>query len=214
MTTLAAQPTAAEVELQRSRDLLAKVWSDPNLRSGVRKHIKELFPDRHLPDDDFDAVAAPLKAENADLKKRFDDLEALLKKRDDDAEKARKDRDDARFGDQLQEARKKFSLTDEGFKQMVDRMTETKAYDPMAAAAYVVSQAPPTLPPGPLYGTNALNFAATEGSEIERYKMLHQGLDGPAKYLEAEIRDCFGPNGKDYVAREMGKQYADMAFAQ
>ena len=207
-------PTPAEVELQRSRELLAKVWGDPNLRPGVRKYIKDLFPDRHLPDDDFDAIAAPLRAENADLKKGIDELKDMLKKRDEAAEKERVERTDTLYANRLEDARRKFALTDEGYAQMKARMIETGNHtDPMAAAAYIVSQTPPVLPSGPLYGTNALDFAKTEGSDLERYKLLHQGLDGPAKYLEAEIRDCFGPNGKDYVAREMGRAYADLAFA-
>lgn len=209
-------PTVQEVELQRSRDLIARVWSDPNLRSGVRKHLKDLFPERHTPDDDFDVVAEPLRKQNEALGKKVDDLIEQLKKRDDDAAKREQDGRDALYAQKFEEACTRFSFTDAARQKMIDRMKETGSYgDPMAVAAYISSQEMPVTPPGPIYGSSTLNFAGSgEKSELERYKLLHSGLDGPAKYLEAEIRDAFGPNAKDYVAKEMGRMYADLAYAQ
>ena len=204
-----------ERELVQSRALLDAAWKDPSLRSGLRKHIKEKFPDRHLVDDDFDAVSAPLKAQLDAQSAKIDELLGTLKQRDEDAAKRDAERRDVDYEANLKAARQKFALTDEGFEQMVARMKATGNYtDPDAAAAYIVSQAPPAIPTGPMYGSGYVNFAnSAEVSDDARYKLLHSGQDGPAKYLEAEIRDCFGPNGKDYVAREMGKTYAELAFA-
>lgn len=209
------QPSAQDIELQRSRDLIAKAWGDPNLRPGLRKHLKDLFPERHVPDDDFDALAEPLRKQNEALAKQVGDLVDTLKKRDDDQAKREQEQRDSAYAERFEAACKRFNLTDEGRQKVVDRMKETGAYgDPVAAAAYIVSQEPPMMAPGPLYGSSTLNFAgAGEKSEQERYKLLHSGLDGPGKYLEAEIRDAFGANAKDYVAREMGRTYADLAFA-
>ena len=206
--------TTEQVELQRSRELLAAAWGDPALRAGLKKHVKEKFPDRHLPDDDFDVIAAPLKEENAKLSKKLDELLESMKKRD-DAEAARvEERANLDFASKMEAARRAYNLTDEGFAAMQKRMVDEKSYDAMAAAAYIVSQTPPAPPPGALYGSNSMTFAGHgEPSDDARYKLLHSGIDGPAKYLEAEIRDAFGPNSKDYVAKEMGRTYADLAFA-
>jgi hypothetical protein len=211
----AEQIAAQQAELDRSRKLIEKAWSDPTLRPALRKHVKDLFPDRHLVDDDVEAATAPLRSDMEKIQKQNEELLAALKKRDEDDAKARKEREDATFAEKMESARREYNLTDEGFELMKKRMLDTHAFDPQAAAAYIVSQTPPSLPAGPLYGSASLNFAnSAEASDDARYKILHSGLDGPAKYLEAEIRDCFGPNGKDYVAKEMGKTYADLAFAR
>jgi hypothetical protein len=84
----------------------------------------------------------------------------------------------------------------------------------MGAAAFILSQEPPAIPAGPMYGSGYVNFAnSAEVVDDARYRLLHSGQDGPARYLEAEIRDAFGPNAKDYVAKEMGRTYAELAFA-
>lgn len=210
------EPTAAELELQRSRDLIARAWSDPNLRPGLRKHLKETMPDFRVPDDDFEVLTAPIRQQNEALAKQVGDLVDTLKKRDEDAAKRDQESRDALYANKFEAACQRFNLTDEGRQKVIDRMKETGAYgDPLAAAAYIVSQEPPAAPNGALWGNNTLNFAGSaEKSDLERYKLLHSGLDGPGKYLEAEIRDAFGPNSKEYVAREMGKMYADLAYAQ
>lgn len=202
-------------ELEASRKLLASVYQDPNLRGGIRDHIKKHFPDRHLIDDDVEAATGPIRKELEKLQKQNEELLANFKKRDENEDKSRKEQQDADYATRLHSARRQFNLTDEGFDQMVARMKETGNYtDPMAAAAYIVSQAPPALPPGSLYGTNISTFAGHgEPAADQDYKLLHSGLDGPARYLEKHIRDAFGPNGKAYVEREMGKTYADLAFA-
>lgn len=209
-------PQPHEVELQRSRDLIAKAWGDPNLRPGLRKHLKELFPDRHVPDDDFDVIAEPLRRQNEELAKQVGSLVETLKARDEEAKKRDQEQRDSAYAERFEAACKRFNLTDEGRQKVIDRMKETGAYgDPLAAAAYIVSQEPPVAPSGALFGSNQLNFAGIgETSDLERYKLLHSGVDGPAKYLEAEIRDAFGPNSKEYVAKEMGRMYADLAYAQ
>jgi hypothetical protein len=214
-------PTAEELAADKERErvqsaaLLSAIYADPNLRPGVVKHLKAKFPDRHLVDDDFEAVSAPLKAQIDAQNAKIDELLGTIKQRDEDAAKRDAERRDVDYEANLKAARQKFALTDEGFEQMVARMKATGNYtDPDAAAAYIVSQAPPAIPTGPMYGSGYVNFAnSAEVSDDARYKLLHSGQDGPAKYLEAEIRDCFGPNGKDYVAKEMGKTYAELAFA-
>lgn len=208
-------PTREELELQRSRDLIARAWADPNLRPGLKAHVKAVMPDYRLPDDDFEVLTAPIRQQNEALAKQVGDLVDTLKKRDEAAEKREQESRDALYANKFEAACQRFNLTDEGRQKVIDRMKETGAYsDPLGAAAFIVSQEPPAVPSGSLWGNNTLNFAGSaEKSDVERYKLLHSGLDGPSRYLEAEIRDAFGPNSKEYVAREMGKMYADLAYA-
>lgn len=203
------------LELRRSRELIAKVYADPILRPGLRKHLKDSLPELHLPDDDFDAMSAPLRLQNEALAKQIEEMSANLKQRDEAAAKREQELRDSQYADRLEAATKRFNLTDEGRQKMIDHMKATGNYtDPLGAAAYVVSQEPPTMAPGPMYGSSTINFAGVgDSSELERYKLLHSGLDGPGRYLEAEIRDAFGPNAQQYVAKEMGRTYAELAFA-
>ena len=101
---------------------------------------------------------------------------------------------------------KKFNLTDDGRKAMIERMQETKAYDPCAAAAYIVSQAPPAIA-GPVFGPQALNFAGSAEVAEDR-KLLHRD---PEAYFDSEVRKML-TNPRDYVAKEMGENYARMSF--
>lgn len=208
-------PTKDEVELQRSRELIGKAWGSPELRPGLRKLLKEVMPDYQVPDDHFDVLAQPLRAQNEALAKQLEEMSVNLKQRDEAAAKREQDLRDSQYADRLEAATKRFNLTDEGRQKMIDHMKATGNYtDPLGAAAYVVSQEPPTMVPGPMYGSSTLNFAGVgDSSEMERYKLLHSGLDGPSRYLEAEIREAFGPNAKDYVAKEFNKTYAELAFA-
>src|SRR5580698_2870540 len=114
-----------DLELQRSREVIAKAWGTPELRPGLRKIVKETLPDLRLPDDDFDAISAPLRAENEALKKQFSDLMASLAKRDEEAAARDKERQDADYATRLQDARNRFALSPEGFDKMVAHMKAT-----------------------------------------------------------------------------------------
>ena len=107
-------------------------------------------------------------------------------------------------------AREEFRLSDAGFDAMIARMKETGNYtDPRAAAALVVAENPPPAPAGPMYGNSDLNFAGS--STIDpKYQLLHQN---PEKYFDSEVRAMLS-NPRDYVAKEMGEQYATLAFGR
>lgn len=209
---LVGQQKATADNLDRYQKVLAKVWDDPELGPAVRKAAKEVLPNLRTPADDVSPILEPLRKQNDSLAA---ELKAMREEREAE-KKAREERDkaaaDADFERKINEARKSFNLTDEGFDKMVAHMKATGNYtDPMGAAALIVSQNPPPPPPGPMYGASDLNFAGS-GQIDENYRLLHES---PERYLDAEIRKAWDPRtARDYVAKEMGEQYANLAFGR
>ena len=201
---------AVETENQRYRRLVSKAWNDPELGPLVRKLAKAEFPEVTLPEETMAPLLEPFKKQNQAL---ADELKAMREERA--AEKAAavdlaKAKQESDFSERLKKARQEFNLTDEGFDKMVAHMKETGNYsDPRGAAAFIVSQNPPPPPPGPLYGPGDLNFAGSSQVD-DNYKLLHQN---PEKYFDSEVRKMLS-NPRDYVAKEMGDQYATLAFGR
>ena len=192
------------------QQIVTKLWDHPELGAAIRRTAKEVKPDLRLPEDALAPALAPLMKQNEELAARlkaFDDERTAEKKEREEKAKAERDAD---FERQLKGARDKFKLTDEGFDAMVARMKATGNYtDPYAAAALIVSENPPPAPTGPVYGPGDLNFAGS--STIDpKYQLLHQN---PEKYFDSEVRAMLS-NPRDYVAKEMGEQYATLAFGR
>lgn len=194
------------VEAQRALDLIQDLWNDKVVGPALHRKAKEKYPSIRLPEEQFAPFLEPLTA-------KLDELSAKLKERDEEISKRDKEREDRaqkrqndQFASSLDDAVKKFNLTDDGRKAMIERMQETKAYDPYAAAAYIVSQAPPAIA-GPVFGPQALNFAGSAEVAEDR-KLLHRD---PAAYFDSEVRKML-TNPRDYVAQEMGENYARMSF--
>jgi hypothetical protein len=132
---------------------------------------------------------------------------AAEKKAKEDADKAQRDTE---FEARIKSAREKYKLTDEGFDKMIARMKETGNYtDPFAAAALIVSENPPPEPTGVVFGPGDLNFAGSSTVD-PKYQLLHQN---PEKYFDSEVRAML-QNPRQYVANEMGEQYATLAFGR
>jgi len=196
----------------RYQHLVNKLWDDPDLGSAVRKLAKETFPGLRTPEDQVSPILEPLRKQNSELAnelKAMREERAAEKKEREDAAKIAADEE---FERKIKKARETFNLTDEGFDKMVAHMKATGNYsDPMGAAAYVVSQNPPPPPAGPMYGAGDLNFAGSSQVD-ESYRLLHQS---PERFLDAEIRKAWDPRtARDYVAKEMGEQYANLAFGR
>lgn len=195
---------------QRHKALVDKLWFDPELGSAVRNRAKQLYPELQLPEDTVDPILAPLRKENETLKNRLDALEkerADEKKAIEDKKREDIDKD---FERKIKQAREHFKLTDEGFDAMIARMKETSNYtDPMAAAAYIVSQNPPVETPSNVLAPGMLDFA---GSAVvdPKYKLLHQN---PEQYFDNEVRSML-KNPRGYVAQELGEEAARVAFGR
>ncbi len=127
-----------EARALRLYDALLK---DKSLSAAVKKKTTEIFPDVDFPElAEAEAAVAPVQAKLDKL------MEELAKEREERA-KEKEERESAdftrKFEERIQAAREKYSLTDEGFEKMTERMKSLKNYeDADAAAAWVAQQTP------------------------------------------------------------------------
>lgn len=171
----AVTPPPVDPALSRARDLMNKLWNDPKLGADVRKAAKEQFPDIVLPDDQINPVVAPIKAELDEVKAANKALLDRLDKRDkEETERAAQ----LSLEQKLDAARKKFSLTDEGFDKMVARMkAEGNFTDAESAAAWVAHETPPPKPAqGPSWSPQALDLYGSN-KQNDDYKLLHTNTE-------------------------------------
>jgi hypothetical protein len=165
--------TAAQFAvLERAQKLVDAQWKDPKNGAAFRAKAKELFNDISLPEDQVDPVVAPLREKLESLETANKTLLERIEKRDkDEADKAAQ----TSLETALENARKKYSLTDEGFDKMVSRMKETSNYtDAEAAAAWVASNMPaPKTANGPSWQPQNLDFY---GSKVQNddFALLHK----------------------------------------
>lgn len=187
--------------LARADALVRSLLADPKLGHEVRARAREQFPDAGLefPEDRFEPAMAPLREQleattgiAAALQKRLDDREAA------DAQRAV----EGKLSSDLQSARVKYGLDDEGLDKAVARMKETQNFtDAEAAAAWVAQNAPkpkPT-PAGYLGPQNANFFGSSEHNEA--FEMLHR--DPMGKFIDNEFNEFFSDPDK-YVAETFG----------
>jgi hypothetical protein len=170
----------------RAEELLKQLWNDGEVGEKVRRAAKAKFPDVPVLDDVVEPFVAPLKAENAALKKRLDDMEAARA-----AEKSEAERRAAQTSleQALDKARRDYNLTDDGFDKMVARMKETGNYaDADAAAAWVASKAPPA-PPGPTWRSSDLNLFGTKDKDEALAKLHRDPVGFQDDQIEEFLRD-------------------------
>lgn len=190
-----ADPTAENVTvskadydvLLRARALVDKNWRDPKIGADFRKNAKEAYPDIAIPEDTVDPVVAPLKAQLdsvTEINKAL--IERLDKKDKEETERAQT----ASMQTALENARKKFSLTDEGFDKMVSRMKETSNFsDAEAAAAWVAQTTPaPKTASGPSWAPQNLDLYGSK-TVNDDYKLLHTDTEAYFDQTVAKILD-------------------------
>lgn len=183
------------------------LWADATLGPEVRRRVKALYPDVQIPEDTYDPLVAPLKAELEALKAERDAERKAAAEAAEAAAKEKAEREQAtvqqNFEAAIANARQKYNLTDEGFDKMCERIKATGNYaDADAAAAWVAQQTPPPAQAGPYLGPQQLNLYSPDGEHEERLKLLHRS---PDKFLDAELRD-FAADAAKYCA-EAGFPY-------
>jgi hypothetical protein len=168
--------------LVRAGALLDKLWNDPKVGAAIRASAKEMYPETAVPEDN--PVFVALRDENAALKARFDKME---EDRAAERKAAAEKQADADIGAKLEAARTKFSLTQEGFEKMVQRMKDTQNYtDAEAAAAWVASQSPPVSPTkGPSWAPQSLNLYGSKTPD-DNFALLHKD---PEAYFDATVAE-------------------------
>jgi hypothetical protein len=178
------KPAPVDATLQRARDLINKLWADPDVGSKVRAKAKEIFPDIKIPEDDIGPAIAPLREEN---KKLSEKLEAIIAERAAE-KKAREEADQTSAMERaLAKAREKYALTDEGFNKMVERMKETKNFtDAEAAAAWVTDHEPVKKPiSGPSWQPQSLDLYGSKKVNDD-YALLHKD---PEAYFDQTVME-------------------------
>ena len=181
----------------RAAELIEALWNDAELGPKVQELAAKKYPDVRTSAQTFEPLVSPLKAQlesmSAELKKERD--ERLAEKKAAEEASSRRTMEQS-----LEEARKNYNLTEEGFNTMIDRMKSTGNYtDADAAAAWVASKTPPTPVAGPTWAPQDMNMFGSKEQD-EKFAMLHKN---PEKFFDSEaaemlrdpdkyVRDTFG----------------------
>ena len=169
--------------LQRSYKILDGLWDDENVGQTIQERAKTVDPKIRTDNERYTHVLRPitekLTATETTAKELAEKLSKLEQERED--EKALND-----LRKTLDSAQSKYRLTDEGMAEVKKIMAERNIADPMAAAAFVVSEIEP---PKPVTGTNFgpadLNVLGIDGSaEDASTKALHKD---PVRWLDQAV---------------------------
>jgi hypothetical protein len=170
--------------LQKVYKLFNKLWDDPTHGAAVKRSAKAIDPSLRIPEIDVaEPLLAPinekLTATEAANAKLAEQMEALKQERADE-----KDLD--KLVKSLASAQKRYRLTDDGMEEVKKIMTERGIADPMAAAAYVVSEIEPAKPvTGTNFGPTDANIYSIDGSsKDDSTALLHRD---PVKWQDQEI---------------------------
>jgi hypothetical protein len=187
-----AEATEAQIKAEK---LLNKLWNDATAGDRVRKLAKEEYPETKIVDDIVAPFVAPLEAQNKALQARLDKIEEERAK-----ERAawEESQHQTTFQSQIEAARRSYSLTDEGFNKMLDRMKEQNNPDAEAAAAWVASKTPAPIK-GPTWAPQDLNLFGSK-TEEEGMRELH---NDPVGYQDRQIAE-FLKNPDKFVSETLG----------
>lgn len=174
---------AADPAAERLAKVYDALWSDKDIGAKVRAKTKEMFPDVVTPEDHIDPILAPVRAELDAMRETLKterEARATEKAADDEARQA------ATMRQQLDAARERFNLNDDGLDKMVARMKETGNYtDAEAAAAWVVQQTPPVVVPKAGYLPKKLDLFGSANARAEQdFVQLHTDPQG---YMDDQL---------------------------
>lgn len=182
---------------QRMKILAEALWNDSELGAKVQAKAKELFPDAKTNADVIDPLLNPLRKQNEKL---AEDLKALRDEREAERRAADEGKTKQALQTQLDAARGEYHLSEDGYNAMIDRMKETNNFtDASAAAAWVVSKAPPVSPKGPTFATKRANFFGV-GKYDEKMKDLHAD---PVGFMDSELEE-WACDPDRYVSETLG----------
>jgi len=189
--------TPEQIALMRSKELIDALWNDGEVGQKIQATAKAKWNDIKTTEDILNPIVQPHVAKMQQLEKKYEELlkEREEEKRATDDEKARR-----KLEEQLDDARRKYNLTEEGFNQMVERMKSTGNYsDAEAAAAYVASKAPPAKVAGPTWGPQDLDLFGSK-SHNDDLVQLHRD---PMGYMDSQLTE-FVRDPDKYVRDTLG----------
>ena len=187
----AAPPVIPVTQNQlRAEQLIYDLWNDSEFGPKVRALAKKKFNDIKTVDDD--PTVASIRAENADLKKKFDELQEQFNKRAEERQQAQTQRE---LEAGIDAAQRKFALTEEGRNQ------DARSHE--RASGFLIRKPPPLLlltPRSPKLrsrlGNRPKPISSDRPKSEDKYKKLHTNPDG---FLDDEFNKFFS-NPDEYVA--------------
>lgn len=126
--------------LKQAKALMESLWNSKTTGQKFKRVLKEHNPNFSIPE--IDVVDEARKPIDEKLTAHEKTIEALQKRLDERESKEKDEKEQTDLKKEIEDVRKKFGLTDEGFDKMINRMKEKKSYDPEAAASWVKSQEP------------------------------------------------------------------------
>lgn len=175
---------------QRAMSLLNKMADDPAIGTQFKKLAKQVDGTLRFADlEAAEAAQKPLLEQNKALEQRLAKIEA---DREDERQRREADTHTRALSDDIEQAARKFGLTDDGREKMKLRMTEKGSLDAEAAAAWVAAQAPKAAPSesSGAFAPAALNLYGSAEKEAQ-WEQLHTD---PIRWQDAEVRKILAEN--------------------
>jgi hypothetical protein len=182
--------SAQEAEsLKQAKALLDGLWNSKGVGAKFKRVLKEHNPNFSIPEIDIvDEAKKPIEDE---IGKTKEELKALRDEIKADKDKAKEAKEESDLQAEINDVRKKFGLTDEGFDKMIKRMKDKKSYDPEAAAVWVKSQEPKTeLARDSRLGLPGKINLFGSSTKDDAWKDLHDPND-PFKHFDKEVGEIF-----------------------
>jgi hypothetical protein len=185
--------------LVRAKTLLNDMWNDGDNGMAFKKMVKAKYKDAKIPE--IDIVEQAKKPLEEKLSKTEETLKALEKRLNDKDDAEKQSKEERELEKDLETARKKFSLTDDGFEKVIKRMKEKNSLDAEAAAAWVASSEPKAKPAteSKLGLPNKANLFGSARKDDE-WKSLNEN---PMDWFDGQVEDVIN-NPEKY--REFGGQ--------
>lgn len=173
--------------LQRAKGLLGSLYADKDQGAAVRRALKKIDPSLQIPDEVAEQYAAPLRAENEELKKN---LGELSKKFDDDRKSRQDEADLAKLTSSIDRAVSKHKLTEDGRAGLIKVMQERQIADADAAALVFKETLPKPQPTrahtGPL--PSAFNLLEVNTPKDKTDSEVQAFWDNPQKAADDVVK--------------------------
>jgi hypothetical protein len=158
------------VVLQRGKQLLDRLWNDPEEGMAFKEKVRKIIPNASIPE--LDIVKTATKPLTERLSRQEEENKALKDRLDKWEQRSKDSDEETKISQMLEEVRSKFHFTDAGMEKVVSRMREKSNPDAEAAAAWVASQEKKAKPITTGISSSNLNLYGSNKEE-ESYKELN-----------------------------------------
>lgn len=178
-------PRAELDTLRRVHSLLDKMWTHPERAMEVKRLAREIEPSLKVPE--LDIVSQVDAAHQAKLKEIADKNSELTDRLDKLQKELTDERDEGKLRASFDKVKRDYSLTDQGFNEVIDLMKDRQLADAEAAAAlWSRSQPPPARPvSAPTYLPQSMDLTKQLGPDEE----VKEWLSDHAKKFDSVVSD-------------------------